>query len=541
MTKRTKKQRPPQISFDTESLESLDKKTLVGLLLKMHEQCLYLTESVQALMREKYGGKTERFVNADQLRLFDNSSNQSDDETPKSADPPQPAAKAKESSDKEHRNNRGRNPRPSNLKRVEIRGKAPTAESLLCSCCSSSRSLVNEVKRGSRLAYLPATVHEEQFIASIFACASCGSTLVVEPDIPGGALTLEADAALVSAIAVERFEDSLPLHRQERRFARLGIPIARSTMCGWLSITSKMLRRIYDRMKAILLDSKVIATDDSPIKVQDRSKSKNIKIGRVWTYLGDEEHPVNLFDYTSGRGRAGPLEFIADFQGYLLGDCFSGNQALCAQTGCIHVACHAHARRYWIKAEPNNKSACAEILTMYAQLFQIERDAKELGVVGEQLKLMREQESKPILDRMKSWLDHQSLLALPKSSFGKAIYYCLNNWTELNNYLLDGDLRIDNNLAEQEMKRFAMNRKNSLFFGSDQGGADAEVFMSLISTCRRHNVEPWAYLKDVIEKLTEDPDRDIDQLLPHTWIPPNPCAEIPPISAPQKLLCPTSK
>lgn len=179
-----------------------------------------------------------------------------------------------------------------------------------------------------------------------------------------------------------------------------------------------------------------------------------------------------------------------------------------------------------LSAKPNNKAACTQILKMYDELFRIERDAKELGIVGPQRKRMREQEAKPLLDKMKKWLDAQVIIALPKSSFGKAVNYCLNNWTELTNYLLDGDLRLDNNLAEQEMKRVAINRKNSLFFGSDQGGEDSVIFMSIISTCRRINVDPFAYLKDVIEKLTANPDTDLDSLLPHRWKPPDHGAEI---------------
>ena len=531
MARNKKNRRPSTFELTPDSLLDLDKKTLVALLVKMHEQYQQLSEAMQTFMREKHGPKTERFVDSEQMRLFENN-----DAAPvqHQAIPTENAGSGESHSDESHSNSkqstrdrRGRNPRPANLKRVQIRGKEPSFDELHCNCCSGPRRLVNEVSRASRYAYQPASVHIEEFIASIFACSCCGNTIVIEPDVPPAALKVGADAALVSVIAVERFDDSLPLHRQERRFARLGVPIARSTMCGWLAVTAKLLRPLYDRMKSLLLKSKVTATDDTPMKVQDRSKAKNMKIGRVWIYLGDDEHPVNLFDYTCGRGRAGPMSFLEGFKGYLLGDCFSGNQALCAETGCIHVACNAHARRYFIKAEPNNKAACAEILKMYRELFKIEREAQELNIKGEQLKLMREQEAKPLLNQMKTWLDHHALIALPKSSFGKAVHYCLNNWTELTNYLLDGDLRIDNNLAEQEMKRVAINRKNSLFFGSDKGGEDAEVFMSLISTCRRHNVEPWAYLRDVIEILTRDPDSDLDSLLPNNWKPKQVKAEIP--------------
>jgi len=499
-----------------DALSELDKDTLISLLIKMHEQYAQLTEVVQSMVREKHGTKTERFVDSAQLNLFAT-------EEDVAEHPAHQGTVSQEQEEeqvhqaKKKKPGHGQNPKPSHLKRVPIDPPIPSDAELNCKCCNQPRALVNQVSRGSRYAFQPASVFVEEFMASIFACDNCGDTLVVEPDAPAAFLKLGADPALQSSIAVDRFEDSLPLHRQERRFARIGVPIARSTMVGWLASAAKTLRPLYERMRDLLLLSKVIATDDTPIKVQDRSKAKNIKLGRVWIYLGDFDHPFNLYDYTTGRGRDGPMLFLAHFQGFLLGDCFSGNQALCAETGALHVACNVHARRYWIKAEPNNRAACAEILRMYRELFKIESDAQELGVTGDQLKLMREQEAKPILEEIKKWLDQNAIIALPKSTFGKAIHYCLNNWTELTNYLLDGDLRIDNNLAEQEMKRVAINRKNWLFFGSDRGGEDAEVFMSLISTCRRHNVEPWSYLRDVIEILTKHPDTDLDSLLPNNW------------------------
>lgn len=515
MSKQKKSKKTAPSAMTPDALRELDKDTLISLLVKMHEQYAQLTEVVQSLVREKHGTKTERFVDSAQLNLFasteqsDDFSGTSNSESHTNVEEHIQAAKKKPG--------HGQNPRPAHIKRVPIHPPAPSDEQLRCKCCNRFRTLANQVVRGSRYAYQPASVFVEEFMASIFACDICGDTLVVEPDAPTAVLKLGADPALQSSIAVDRFEDSLPLHRQERRFARIGVPIARSTMVGWLASAAKTLRPLYDRMRDLLLLSKVIATDDTPIKVQDRSKAKNIKLGRVWIYRGDDEHPFNLYDYTTGRGRDGPMLFLAHFQGFLLGDCFSGNQALCAETGAIHVACNAHARRYWIKAEPNNKAACAEILRMYRELFKIESDAQDLGVTGDQLKLMREQEAKPLLEEMKKWLDQHAIIALPKSAFGKAIHYCLNNWTELTNYLLDGNLRIDNNLAEQEMKRVAINRKNWLFFGSDRGGEDAEVFMSLISTCRRHNVEPWSYLRDVIEILTKNPKTDLDSLLPNNW------------------------
>lgn len=401
-------------------------------------------------------------------------------------------------------------------------GQVPDASDLTCKNCAVSMTFLMEVLRNSRYEQVPATVVIEDFIALVYQCPGCNETLTVEPPaqiIENGT----AGPVLMIDVAVSKFEDHLPWNRQEQRFARMGVPIARSTMVGWMQWLAAKLRPLYDRMHELLLLSKVIATDDTPVKVQDRmmrrktARKLKIKTGRIWIYRGDEEQPFNIFNYTEGRGRACPMIFLKGYNGFLQGDCFSGNLALCAETGATFVACLVHARRYFIKAEPNNKVACLEMLRMFFDLFEIERDARELELSADDVKQMREQESKPILNKMKTWLDAQVLIALPKSSFGKAVNYCLNNWTELTNYLLDGNLRAENNLAEQEMKRIACGRKNWYFLGSDEGGKTAEVLLSIMSTCRRHGVNPSEYLKDVLQSLTENPNVDLDSLLPHNW------------------------
>jgi transposase len=217
-------------------------------------------------------------------------------------------------------------------------------------------------------------------------------------------------------------------------------------------------------MQLMLLQSKVICTDDTPVKTQDRSKDKNIKLGRIWIYLGDKDHPVNVFDFTEGRGREGPLKFLKGFKGFLQDDCFSGNLAVCAAAGTILVACLAHARRYFIKAMLNDKKGCNEALVMLQSLYEIKRTAKELELSTGELKLMREEEAVPILDTFYAWLQKQYACAQPKSSFAKALFYCLNNWQELTQYVTCGDLAIDNNLAEQQMKYVAMGNSRAVLW-----------------------------------------------------------------------------
>lgn len=520
MAKRKKDKPTPLSEMTAEQLKELDRDTLVAMMMRLLEQNQQLSDILRQFVQDKHGPKTEHFENPNQLRIFGSEPAQEPSPTARENSPPE--GQSSSSSSKKKKPGHTKNPMPAHLERRPIAGKQPSMHDLTCACCGVPRQKTKEIVRKSRLEHVPATVVIEDFIAVIYECTRCGDLLIVEPPAP----TIEdgdAGPALKTEVAVAKFEDHMPLNRQEQRFARMGVHIARSTMVGWLKSVADRLRPLYDRMHKLLLLSKVVATDDTPVKVLDRSQKKKlarklqIKTGRIWIYRGDDEHPFNVFQYTEGRGRAGPLIFLSGFRGYLQGDCFSGNLALCAETGAIFVACLVHARRYFIKAQVNNKTACDEILQMFFDLFEIERTARELELPPEQIKLMREEESKPILDKMKKWLDDHALTALPKSSFGKGVNYCLNNWTELNNFLLDGDIRAENNLAEQEMKRIAMSRKNWLFLGSDTGGKTAEVLISLISTCRRHGVNPNEYLKDVYQTLGDNPNAELDPLLPQNW------------------------
>lgn len=497
-----------------DALQSLDQETLVGMIMCLYEQNVQLSEQLRTLVIEKYGSKTERFIDPNQTRLF---GAMLEDQTAAtvSVQEAEPESPPKQKKHKGH----FRNPMPAQLEHVPVTGTVPDEQTLRCNCCSTLRVKVNEVIYNSRLEFKPAVLFVEDFTNMVFACPNCGDTLVVPPDAPEPIENGTAGPGLQSEIAVSKYEDHAPLYRQEQRFARLGVHIPRSTMCGWLASTVTIVRPLYNYMKLLLLQSDIIATDDTPIKVQDRKHHKKIRTGRFWIFRGDDDHRFNLFAYTTGRERAGPKIFLAGWKGFLQGDCFSGNLALCTETGATHVACWAHARRYFIKALANNKAACEQALSLIQALFKIESATRELELSAADVKLMRQQEAVPVLAKIKTWLDDQLLTALPQSTFGKAICYCLKNWDVLNNYLLDGRLRIDNNLAEQQMKRVAISRKNWLFVGSDNGGENAEVLMSIMSTCRRHKVEPWSYLRDVLIRLTENPNTDLNALLPYNWEP----------------------
>jgi len=499
------------VELTPETLNGMDQDTLVSLVMKLYQQNQELSERMQQFLNEKYGRKTEKHENPDQLTILPQAGSDSPSTDPSNEEPSGPAKKNAPVKKPGHT----RNPMPVHLPHDQKR-RDPRPEELNCKC-GSQRVKVNEVTRNSRFECIPMQVYVEEIVDSIWQCPRCSDTVTVAAEVVEPIKNSKAGPRLLCQIAEDRWLKHLPYHRQEQAFARLGVPIPRSTICGWMAAVAMILRCIYERMKVELVKSRIIATDDTPVKVQDRTKKRNIKRGHEWVFMGDAEHPVNLFHYTEGRSRAGPRKFIPDFKGFLQGDCFSGNRALCAELGATFVACRAHDRRYYKKAQPNNKQLCTEMLDMYAELFEVEQTARNLQLSKEDVVSLRQQESVPILTKMKSWLDKQVISALPSSSFGKAITYSLNNWDALNNFLLDGDLRIDNNLCEQQMKTFATGRKGWYFFGSDEAGEHASIMLSILSTCLRNGVEPGAYLLDVLQRLTINPDCDIEELLPHRW------------------------
>jgi len=325
---------------------------------------------------------------------------------------------------------------------------------------------------------------------------------------------------LLAHLIVSKFTDHLPLHRLERIYARQGVFLHRSTLCDWLGACADLLWPLYQRMIAVVLQSRSLHTDDTPVKMQERG-THVLVTARLWAYLGDEGHRYNVFDFTVTRKRDGPQKFLKEYQGYLHADAFSGYDGLYlpeAGTGTarvIEVACNAHARRKFYEARGTDDLRAHQALAYYAQLYELERAAKDFS--DEQRLAMRQDLSRPILETFHVWLAAQRSEVLPKSPMAEAIGYALNNWAALTRYTEAGFLDIDNNAAEREMKRVAIGRKNWLTIGSPRGGMTAAVLMSFTSTCQRLGVEPWAYLSDVLARLPELPPEPGDDLLPDRW------------------------
>jgi transposase len=327
---------------------------------------------------------------------------------------------------------------------------------------------------------------------------------------------------LLAHLIVSKYVDHLPLHRLEHIYERQGLFLPRSTLCDWLAACAVLLRPLYEQLVAVVLQSRALHTDDTTVKLQD-PRTHQLSTARLWAYLGDAAHRYNAFDFTINRKRDGPQQFLANYQGYLHADAFSGYDGLyvpdpaTAQARIVEVACNAHARRKFYEARSSDALGSHQALAYYRQLYELERGASNLHFTDGQRLQMRQDLSVPILAKFQAWLVQQRPKVLPKSPMAEALGYALNNWSALVRYTEAGYLAIDNNVAEREMKRIAIGRKNWLFVGSPQGGQTAAVLLSFTSTCQRVGLEPWAYLHDVLGRLPTTPVGQLGELLPDPW------------------------
>jgi hypothetical protein len=280
-----------------------------------------------------------------------------------------------------------------------------------------------------------------------------------------------AGASLLTQVIVAKYADHLPLHRQAKIFRRFGVELSDRTMCGWMRQCAGLLDPLYRNLKDFVLASKVVGTDDTPVKVLDRKLPQTRK-GRIWPYVGDRDHPAVIYDYTPTRERAGPEKFLKDFRGHLQADAYAVYDSFFTDPnrGMVEVGCWAHARRHFHNALENDTPRMGGVLAMIARLYEVEQTGRR-------------------------------------------------NWAALTRYCSDGDLLIDNNGTERSLRSFAVGRNNWTFFGSDNGGTTAAVLRSFVTSCELARIDPFVWFRDVLGRIAEHPVKRIEELLPHRWVP----------------------
>jgi len=322
-----------------------------------------------------------------------------------------------------------------------------------------------------------------------------------------------AGPGLLAQIMIDKFVDHLPIYRQIERFKREGVKISSSTINGWQESISSLLWPLYETLKSRVLQQGYIQADETPIQVLDKTKQGKTHKGYYWIYHSPLEKTV-FFDYQHGRSQKRPAELLKGFKGYLQTDGYVVYDLISKSKDITHLNCMAHARRKFEKALDYDKKRAEYAMEMFQKLYAIEARAREDELSATQRYELRLSEALPVLNELGKWIVQTYKEVIPKSPVGQAVAYCLPRWDNLLNYLHDGSLEIDNNRAENAIRPIALGRKNYLFAGSERGAQRAAMFYSFFATCKKNQVNPFDWLKKVLEIIPEHKVSKLHELLP---------------------------
>jgi len=506
-----------------------------------------LQHRLEQLLKARFGPRADR-LDPNQLALFASEViAEAQQAEPAATNPKEPA----------QRNAHGRKRLPADLPRERIVHDLPEDQRACPGCGCQRERIGSEISE--QLELVPAKLYVIEHERVKYACKQCqGQVVIADKPVQPIEKGL-AGPGLLAQVITGKYGDHLPLYRQEAILGRSGAHISRSTTCGWMASCASLVKPLVDYLTALMRLSRYINTDDTPVPVLEPGSGKT-RTGRLWVYVGDAEHPYTVFDYTPTRNRDGPTQFFGDYAGYIQADAYGGYDHLFKPKGDgtpvpLEVGCWAHARRKFVEAESSYALRAHAAVALIQRLYALEAQAQEQAtaqveaeIVGAEVderalaakrraalvaarNVLRHAQSLPQLAELKAWLDAQRVDVLPKSPLGGAVEYCLSNWTALTRYATDGELAIDNNAAENAIRPVALGRKNWLFAGSDAGGRTGATLMTLTASCKRHGVDPFAYLRDVLTRLAATPVNELDQFLPDRWKAAHPRAALAVIDA----------
>ncbi len=374
------------------------------------------------------------------------------------------------------------------------------------------------------LEIIRAKVHVKVIITPSYKCIDEGGQTVIVSE-PGPSRVLPkcvAGASVLAQVLVDKFCDHLPVIRQVRRFERDGLTIPYNTLLDWGGKSIDLIGVVYESLKKQILASPYMHVDETGLKVllgkeSKGKKNKHVHSGYLWCYHSSRDKLV-FFDYKSGRGEEHTHGILKDYKGIIQTDGWQVYKSVAEKNkDIIQICCLAHARRKFKEAEPYDKERSDYALGKFKALYDIERKCKELNLTEEEIKTHRQKDAVPILCELHDWMEAQYKLLLPSAPMSDAIGYSLRHWERLCYYCTDGMLQPDNNPVENSIRPVALGRKNFLFAGSEKGAQRIAIIYSLLGTCKINNVNPYEWLKDVLERINDHPINKISDLLPYNW------------------------
>lgn len=472
---------------------------------KTVQENLILKAQIAELRRLIFGSKSERFIASDvdatQLGLFEES-------VSGQVIPEQEQISYSRNKSKEKKQIPVRALLPAHLPRVE-------------EVIEPKNLHQDAVKVGEQitevLEYNPAKLFVRKIIRPKYAVKQ--QNKIVIGDLPSLPLPKSnAGASLLAHILVSKFVDHLPFYRQRQIFKRQNLQVSDSTLSGWFNATTRLIEPLYDCLQNKILQSNYLQADESPIGVQDSHKTGSLHTGYHWVYHAPEQGLV-LFKYDKSRSLKAPQEFLEEFSGTLQSDGYKVYQNLQGKGNLKSLFCMAHARRYFEKALDNDKLRACYALEQIQKLYALERTIKQKQANPKIIERYRKRYTTPVLKTLHLWMQEQYPKVLPKSAIAKAIAYSLKLWTGLCGYTENGNYLIDNNLIENTIRPLALGRKNYLFAGSHNAAQKAAMMYSFFATCKINQVEPYAWLNDVLNRISEHKANKLEELLPINWKP----------------------
>ncbi len=380
-----------------------------------------------------------------------------------------------------------------------------------CPHCGEMAQPIGTGKFTTEWDYVPGYFVRRRHIQEVVACP-CGKH-IARAEAPLRVFDrTQFGPGLIAYLIVSKCGDAMPTYRAEKHFARLGVPIARSTLGDLIHRAAGILEPLYDRLLARIIGDQHCQADETSFRLQSRPEKR----GFVWTFLAGK---FIAYVFSGDRSGLTPARVLGGTTGALVVDAYTGYNEVTDVDGRTRAGCWSHARRYLFRALAHVPEA-RDGLDLILELFRVERDAIERGIFGtDEHARMRRARSKPVLDQIEGWIADQRPKHLPEGPMGAALRYISNQWKPLTVFLSDPKIPIHNNASESALRIVALARKNSLFFGNEQAARNLSILYSLVQTAERQGINALAYLEDVLMRVQTHPAARIDELLPDLWKP----------------------
>ena len=450
---------------------------------ELEEEVAELKRQIALLQKELYGRKSEKKGRAPRIPEVNRNKNGN--------------------------NAHGRRPLPEDLERESVIHDVPVEEKKCPHCGIDLQEMQSVVTE--QLAFRPAKLYVKRHERKQYVCPKCHG-IIKTAKLPDQPIDKGLpDAALLTEVVINKYQDALPLYRQMKRWERLGYALSDTTLSSWIQSVAEMLSPLVEEMKREVLSGNRINADETPISILEPIKTHR---GYMWVYIGNK---ATVYRYSQSRAYKNAEEFLKDFKGYVQADAYGAYDVACDGKEKIKIGCWAHCRRKFndvLINQPEHEIA-KEAIRRIGELYGIEEDLTQM--TDEERTAGRRAREGPLLEDFYRWLKLQDVF--PKSAIGRAIQYTLNQWEALTRYIEVGLIGLDNNIAERAIRPIKLGEKNYLFAGSHRAAKNAAVLYSLIETCKMHHINTANYLQDVLERLPTTLNKDILTLLPYNWKP----------------------